>query len=258
LFVADYYRAAWETQKNFYWQLAWRVPALKPGTALLSDSEVVPAAGSYSTSSAINLIYADAFTVGEFPYWFFNMSQGFASQVENLKAGKNLRQNFRTWRYRGDSENILVVDNNGTACLHLFQPDDPLNSNLNPLLKQALPNINLSRIETSNPRTPPTAIFGAEPAHSWCYYYQKANLARQEANWEQVIALGEQAEKLGLQPADASEWLPFADAYVQTDDLQSAITLTEKIKARDPRLLPLLCQYWQSQPQILNTLACTS
>ena len=259
LFVADYYRSAWESQKNFYWQLAWRVLELAPGTALLSDSEVVPAAGSYSTASAINLIYADKFPVGEFPYWFFNMSQSFASQVENLKAGKNLRQNFRTWRFRGDSENILLVDYNGTSCLRLFQPADPLNESLNPVLKQALPNINLSRIEAgaSHPRTPPAIIFGLEPAHNWCYYYQKANLARQQADWKQVIALGKEAEKLGLQPADASEWLPFADAYVQVGDLQSAIILTDKIKTRDRRLLPLLCQSWQSHPEILETLSCS-
>jgi hypothetical protein len=256
LFVADTYRTAWETQKNFYWQLAWRVPALAPETALLSDSEVVPAAGSYSTASAINLIYADQLAVGELPYWFFNMSQSFASQVENLIAGKNIRHSFRTWRYRGDSENILLVDYNGDSCLRLFQPGDPLNASLNPLFQQALPNIDLSRIETSNPRTPPAAIFGPEPAHSWCYYYQKANLARQQGDWEQVIALGREAEKMDLQPRDASEWLPFAEAYVETGDLQSAIALTDKIKARDPRLLPVLCQYWQAQPEILKNLSC--
>jgi len=32
--------------------------------------------------------------------------------------------------------------------------------------------------------------------HGWCYYYQKANLARQQGDWEQVIALGREAEKM--------------------------------------------------------------
>ncbi len=31
------YRRDWETQRVFFWQLAWRAPALQPGTTLLTN-----------------------------------------------------------------------------------------------------------------------------------------------------------------------------------------------------------------------------
>jgi len=29
-----------------------------------------------------------------------------------------------------------------------------------------------------------------EPAHDWCFYYQKASLAAQDNNWQQVAGAG--------------------------------------------------------------------
>jgi hypothetical protein len=40
---ANTFRRAWQSQKNFFWQLAWRAPSLKPGTMLLTD-ELRPSA----------------------------------------------------------------------------------------------------------------------------------------------------------------------------------------------------------------------
>ncbi|RPH56430.1 MAG: hypothetical protein EHM81_13155, partial [Chloroflexi bacterium] len=35
--AANTYRRDWATQKNLFWQMAWRMPALEPGTAILSN-----------------------------------------------------------------------------------------------------------------------------------------------------------------------------------------------------------------------------
>jgi hypothetical protein len=59
----------------------------------------------------------------------------------------------------------------------------------------------------------PTSIFGSEPQHDWCYYYQKADLARQFKDWHQIGELGDEARAKGLSPADKSEWLLFITAY---------------------------------------------
>src|SRR5690606_29558761 len=61
--------------------------------------------------------------------------------------------------------------------------------------------------------TPPAAIFGAEPAHGWCYLYEKAALARQLGDWDTVLVFGEQAFASNLRAADSIEWLPFLQAY---------------------------------------------
>ncbi|HKY56309.1 MAG TPA: hypothetical protein VJM08_18475, partial [Anaerolineales bacterium] len=249
LYNANTYREVWNTQRNFYWQLFWRVPALEPGTALISDGEVVLGAGDYATDSAINLIYAREFNLEEFPYWFFNMEQRFNSQMERFLAGRNIRESFRTWQFIGDANNILLIDNSVEGCMKVLAGNQPENSELSPLLTQALPLVNLDRI-ISQPQEislPPAEIFGPEPAHTWCYYYQKADMARQAGDWQEVIALGEQADQAGYQPVKRSEWLLFVDAYVHIGDFTSAEELTLRIQASDPRLIPLLCTYWSGQ-----------
>jgi len=60
----------------------------------------------------------------------------------------------------------------------------------------------------------PSGLFGSEPAHGWCYYYQKAALARQAGDWKSVAALGEKALSDGFYPSDKIEWMPFLQAYV--------------------------------------------
>lgn len=35
---ANIFRRDWERQRAIYWQLAWRMPALAPGTVLFSDT----------------------------------------------------------------------------------------------------------------------------------------------------------------------------------------------------------------------------
>jgi hypothetical protein len=61
-------------------------------------------------------------------------------------------------------------------------------------------------------------MFGPEPAHRWCYYFEKADLALQTGDWESVAALGKQASAAGLHPEDWVEWTPFLQAYAYLGD----------------------------------------
>jgi tetratricopeptide (TPR) repeat protein len=250
LHVANNYREAWNIQRSLYWQLYWRMPALQPGTSLLSDSEIVLGAGEYSTVSALNLLYATEFDIQDFPYWFFNMTQRFRSnQMNRLFSGRPLSVSFRSWHFEGDGDGILLVNNSTDGCMQILSANQPENSQLSALLTEALPRANLSRIisETSAASVPPAEIFGREPAHTWCYYYQKANLARQSEDWTQAIALLEEADQQGYEPAKKSEWLLFVDAYTRMGDFSGAEELTSRIQARDPRLTQTLCTYWSGQ-----------
>ena len=69
---------------------------------------------------------------------------------------------------------------------------------------------------TANGTTPPAVIFGEEPAHDWCYYYEKADLALQKGDFAEVLRLGEEAEQNGYHPDDKIEWLPFILANAVT------------------------------------------
>ena len=77
------------------------------------------------------------------------------------------------------------------------------------------PSSNIEDVLTGVPGpAAPTRFFGAEPPHGWCYYYQKATLARQQNDWKTVASLGEKALADGFYPSDKIEWMPFLQAYV--------------------------------------------
>ena len=65
---------------------------------------------------------------------------------------------------------------------------------------------------------PPGEIFGNEPPHDWCYYFQKIDLARQQNDWVGGAELAREAIGLGYEPRDVSEWLPALEAFIHTDD----------------------------------------
>lgn len=250
LHTANQYRDIWNYQRSFYWQLYWRVPAVQPGTSFVSDSEVVPEAGAYTTVSAINLMYATEFDSQKLPFWFVNMGQRFQPQQrQRLYARKGLVHNFRSWRFEGEDNAILLVNNSLDGCMQILSANQPENAGLPLLLTQALPLANLDRInfQPGAASPPPAEIFGPEPTHTWCYYYQKADIARQAGDWGKVIALLNEANKHHLEPNKKSEWLLLVDAYVRTGNFAAAEEWTNRIHAKDPRLTQILCTYWTGQ-----------
>lgn len=83
---------------------------------------------------------------------------------------------------------------------------------------------------------PPDIPFGSEPAHDWCYYYQKASLARQIGDWNEVVRLGEEASTLELSPVDEIEWMPFLEGYAmqgKTDHVRAVIMSIKDIGVRE-------------------------
>ena len=47
--------------------------------------------------------------------------------------------------------------------------------------------------DANPPAAPPASLFDPEPEHDWCYYFEKAELARQRGDWQEVTRLGDQA-----------------------------------------------------------------
>jgi hypothetical protein len=77
---------------------------------------------------------------------------------------------------------------------------------------------------------PLSYVFGTEPAHGWCYYYQKAELARQQGDWDSVAVLGAEAASLDLVPADPIEWMPFLQAYAVLGETEKVESLAAQFK----------------------------
>jgi hypothetical protein len=241
-----YYRSSLK-QDDFYWQLYWRAPYLKPGTAILSADELFPYVGRASTAATLNLVYPQPYGTRQVGYWFFELYHDIGPKtVPKLARGRALTAAFRTFNFTGSSLDSLVIYYKPGAdrCLWVLSPDDADNPELPELTRQALPVANLSRIEAQARAPLPADLFGKEPAHTWCYFYQRAELARQQKDWQTVAALGDQAAGLGYKPGNANEWLPFIEGYALSGSWQGAQQRTEDALAASSDIAPRLCNLW--------------
>lgn len=84
-----------------------------------------------------------------------------------------------------------------------------------------------------------------EPAHGWCYYFQKADLARQFKQWDEVASLGDAAFAEGLQPADPSERFVFIEGYAHAGEWVRAVELSKLSFEESELMTAPLCRLWE-------------
>ncbi|HAW51016.1 MAG TPA: hypothetical protein DCX54_01625 [Flavobacteriales bacterium] len=161
------------------------------------------------------------------------------------------RKNIITYaNYR----NILVMTQPSVnSCVHVI---NGMQSEYSPgewdLIREVGPYSEIEHILVNEtPHTPPTVVFGPEPAHGWCYYYQKADLARQRGEWEKVLEIGSQAFGQGFEPVDLIEWMPFLQAYALNGDVEHLRELSPVVNAV-PYISEQVCQILRTTPGLSN------
>jgi hypothetical protein len=166
-----------------------------------------------------------------------------STTVYNILKKEVINNRVRDIKLHRDFNNVLLMSVSPlSSCLHVIDGRMPVYSEKEALLiKQVGEYSHVDRIvPTGTAPTPPAAIFGSEPAHSWCYYYEKASLARQTGNWEEIAKLYDQARSLNLETSDKSEVIPFFEAFVNLGRDDDARTLYEnQIKGNAGVRLPL-------------------
>ena len=212
-------QAALETRNrlDFWWQVSWRVPDLEPGTTLIAEYPLGAIQEDYFVWGPANLIY-QAEKQNQTPINIqlpaavltdevvLQILRGKGSETQ-LRRGNNVVRDFG---------NVLVLAQaSPSSCVRVLDGNLPeLSEKDQQRILLIAPHSKIANVlANAEPQTPPASIFGAEPAHGWCYYYQQAALARQLGDWKQVAAFGEKALAAGFYPNDKIEWLPFLQAY---------------------------------------------
>jgi hypothetical protein len=226
------YRREWMTQENFFWQLMWRAPGLKPGTALVTTEIPLTYYSDNSLSAPLNWIYAPDFTGGPMPYFMVYINERFGTVLPDYKNNLPMRKDYRAFEFNSTTSQALVFKFATSGCLRIIDPKQP---NLFPAMPARLDYaVSISHpnqiiLDPEKPVSPPVEIFDSEPPHTWCYYFEKADLARQQGDWQKVVELGEQAFQKEFSPEDSLELLLYADGYAMTGDWQNALDLTWKV-----------------------------
>jgi hypothetical protein len=199
----------------------------------------------------LNWIYAPDFTPPDLPYALIYIRSRLGGQkLPDLKPGTTVIFPYRTVTFRGDTSASVTIYAPASACLRVLDPvyaNDLVYERYPRFLKESIPLSDPSRIITTGKDMPvmPEGLFGKEPPHTWCYFYEKAELARQSGDWEQVVKLGDDAINHGYSPGDPYEWLPFIEAYALTDNFNKAEKYTRQAFQTDVKPGTGLCQLWK-------------
>ena len=208
-----------ETERisSFWWQVSWRVPQMTVGATLVANFSNVVVEEDYFVWGPANLIYYPESLHADYPqpgiYAVLRSDETVEKVVTLEERDFSNRRGIRTYpNYR----NILILTQPTLdSCVQVMDGSRPeLSSREDPRIIQISTFSEADQIlfqETF--RKPPEIPFGEEPAHLWCYYYEKATFARQAGDWKEVLRLGEEAFEKGYTPRDQIEWIPFLQAY---------------------------------------------
>ena len=229
-FSAAWYRDFWTSTRDLWWQMIWRAPAVEQGTMLfIPGSEF---AEGYEVYGPANLIYyPDAPTLQLGAEVLNAQTAAYlqsAESLQHLDRGTIVPDNY-------DRPLIAAFPRSG-SCLHVLDGrlvelpgfvEDSLVTSVAALSQ-------VERIGTGAVLSGRPVFLGSEPPHTWCYYYQKVQLARQSQDWGQVAELMDEAQSSDLRPLDPSEWLPAVEAFAATGRLKDARRAAAIVRADLP------------------------
>lgn len=222
---------------DFWWQVTWRAPDIRDDTLLIVR---------YPN---INYTDNDEVVWGPANFIYNPQSQPMGPAKILLPAARN-EQETNTNIIMGAKDfdrldlvikyvsihynykNTLTISQpTEQACVHLMDQRWPdISKDDEPLVHISASNSNASNvIPDKAPPVPQSYLFGEKPDYSWCYFYQKADLARQQGNWQEIVKLAEEAQAQDLHPNDQVEWMPFLQAYAFLGNKREIKIISTKI-----------------------------
>ena len=248
LYNANIYRLDWNSQREFFRQLTWRAPGLASGTVIMSARLPLRYFSDNSLTAPLNWIYGSADSAQDLTYLFYDIQARRGNQPTDLNTDFSIDFRYRSMLFQGSSDRVLVVSYNPPGCLKLVDPViDAENPTLPKPVDRAYHLSDLSLVDSSaGHRDLPQSIFGEEPLPDWCYYFERADLARQNGYWDQVAGLADRALALNttLYPFNAPELIPYVEGYPHTGQWDKALAVSTQAIKTARNVKSMLCQTW--------------
>ena len=225
LAVADRAVAEEQSVYDFWWQVNWRAPAIKPGTTLYADYPFDFGDTDSLVWGPANFIYyrqSQAGSVAKVPLYAITRQPDTIESILTGSKGDGQNLIVTNSSYHYDFQNLLVLAQpSPDGCVRVIDSTLPEYSANDDGLTMIAGSYSIIEniLPGAKPALPPQPPFGLEPAHTWCYFYEKAELARQQGNWPEVLRLAGEVKQKGLHPTDAIEWMPFVQAYAFAGDI---------------------------------------
>jgi hypothetical protein len=235
--VSNDFRQVWKMRSLFYQQLTWRIPGMKPDTAIILSNPYLPnlendspaetaIAPDFAIALSINAIYsAQAGQDGQIPYWYyssFELPAGFKPNGQPIV----LNEEHATLRFSGNTSNLIsVYFNPGLGdCLRVLGPEYSGYAKIPPDIQTmaSISNPKNILVNASPDWSFLQSIIGKDNNPTWCYLYEKADLAGQKEDWNSVLKLWRESEQKSLHATNGYENLVFITAMIKTQNWKSA------------------------------------
>jgi hypothetical protein len=241
------YRQDMNEARDFFWQLTWRAPSLLPQTLVLTDSLPFTYYEDDSLSAGLNWTYDPQSRSQDLAYLLYDMDVR-RGVIYPLQPGVPVRHVDRATHFNGNTSQVIVVAYDPPGCLKVLDPVYDadlyyLPEELLRVLHLSVPSQQISDHPAS--AEPPQEIFRNEPPRRWCYFFEKAELARQQADWDTIVQLRNDSIAQGYRPADPAEYLPFIEGMLQVGRWGDAHELTYTAYRDAHALRPALCAIWE-------------
>lgn len=261
---ADDFVREWNWLKTMFWQMTWRAPGLEPYTTILLNDRALlsPAAtgalppedlrvfdyyADNSIAAALNWVYDPDNHTREIRYLLLYPKSRLGGSLPALQPGLPIRFDYLIDKFEGNTSRVAAFYYAPPACLRLLDPEiDALNRFIpdETLMREAAALSSPAWITREKTARLPE-VFGSEPPRGWCYYFEQADLARQQRNWEEVVRLGEIALALGDHPNDPVERFVFIEGYAHNGNWARAQELSiESFRVSKEYVGPMLCRLW--------------
>ncbi len=245
------YRKDYRRQKAFYLELAWRIPSLAPGTTLYSPTTPTIKETDYSYSMGINVLYGGARIGPDLEYWM--SGPRYYDPVDLLdNPSQPIQHELRNFVFEGSSDRIVSIHMPQTGCLWVVDPYYAAflathNGASAPVTDiERYGNLTNSSLISDTPLETYglSKLIDFTPQNTWCYYFEKADLAQSQGKAAEAITLFDQAIVAGLEPVEGIELLPFIKAYTALGQISSAVQISQAMTAKNYLTQPMLCQFW--------------
>ncbi len=244
-----FFRKEWLELRKMLWQMTWRAPAIEQGTLLFTSDLYFTHYSDNSLTAPLNWTYTPEQSGKRMSYLVYNVESRLGIDLLTLEPGTFIYHPYRANFFEGNTSQVIVFFYDPPRCLKILNPITDRNLPYKPYLiaeTMALSNIKWIIPDPPQPASPPISLFATEPTKDWCYYFEKAELAVQREDWEEVVSLGKVA--LGIEKKftreTASELMPFIQGYAHLGDWQQALKLSLKAYHASEKMKNMLCQNW--------------
>lgn len=241
------YQQDWARQRDLFWQMTWRVPGLQPNTVVLMNEGGLNYYADNSLGAALNWIYASDNHSRQVEYVLFYPTTRLGNALPSLEPGQPVEYDYLAGQFHGNTSQVLAMYYEPPGCLRILDDDiEGANRTIRePSLMRYSARLSSLSLILNEPRARLPKAYVPEPEHGFCYYFEKADLARQFKDWDTVVELS--ATALTLEhPFIPAEQFVFIEGFAHVGAWEQAVDYSERAFQASPELVErALCRLWK-------------